>query len=104
MNVILTEPSEKGSYCAKDIFHSRVSVYSLNICLCNALGKWCQPSVWFPFRRIGPPYRWVTVHIINMDEHIRVFRYEDLMGLATVDIVNGRRKWKHDITLCAADL
>ena len=103
INVILTESSAKGSYCAKDIFHSRVSVYSLNVCRCNALGKWCQPTLWFPFSCISPPNRWVTVQVINLDENVRVFRYENFMDFTTIDIVNGGRKWKDCITSCAAD-
>ena len=97
------EPSVKGSYCAKDVFHSRVSVYSLYIRVCNALRKWCQPTIWLPFRRIGPPYRWIAVQVINLHKHVCVFRYEEFLGLATIDIVNGRREWKDYITSCAAD-
>ncbi len=101
INVILIEQLARGSYCGNDLFHSRVSVNSLYICICNALRKWCQPTLRFPLGCVGPPNRWVTVQIIDLDEHVCVFRYKNFMDFATIDIVNGGRKWKDDITSCA---
>ena len=38
-------------------FRSRISIYALDIRPRNALGKWSQPALGFPFGRIGPPNR-----------------------------------------------
>ncbi len=102
INVMLTEQLTTENYCSRDLFDSHVSVYPLYICVCNALRKWFQPTLRFPFSRVGPPNRWVTVQIIDLDEHICVFRYEDFIDFAAIDIVNGGRKREDDITLCAA--
>ncbi len=102
IKVILTEQLATWIYHGKDLFHARVCVYSLYICICNALGE-CQPTLRFPFGRIGSPNRWVTVQIIDVNVHVCVFRYNDFTDFATIDIVYGGRKRKNDITLCAAD-
>src|SRR6266702_736482 len=87
----------------KKIYFARIYVYSLDLCICNAVGTWCQPTFRFPFGRIGTPNRWVTVQMIDLDEHVRIFRYEDFMDFTSVDILNGGRKWENNITLCAVN-
>lgn len=64
------------------------------MCLPDALGKWFQPSLRFPFCRVWPPNRWVAVQIIDVDIHICIFWYEYFMDLASVDVVNrsGKRE------------
>ncbi len=104
MNVILTEQSAIVNYSVVErIYFARICVYSLDIGICNALGKWSQPTFRLPFRRIGPPNRWVTVQIIDLGEHVRIFRYKDFMDFASVDILNGGRKWENNITSCAVN-
>ena len=101
INVILTTKQSVNSVIKKGIYFARICVYALDIRICNALGKWCQPTFRLPFGGIGPPNRWVTVQIIDLNEHVRVFRYEDFVDLASVDVLNGGRKWENNITTCA---
>ena len=89
-------------YCREDLFRSRISIYALDIR--NSLRKWCKPTLRFPFGRISPPNRWVTIQIIDLDVQVCVVRYKDLMNFASVDIVNGGRKREDHITSCAGSL
>jgi hypothetical protein len=98
-NVILTGLVSVERYCRKKLFHSRISIYALDIR--DTLRKWCQPTLRFPFGRIGPPDRWVAMQIIDMDVHVCIVRYKDFVDFASIDIVNGGRKREDDISLCA---
>ena len=77
INVILKDLVSDESHRREDLFHSRISIYALDIR--DAFRKRCQPTLWFPFRRIGPPNRWVAVQIENMGVHVCVFRYKYFM-------------------------
>ena len=99
VNVILTGLVSMERYRREKLFHSHISIYALNIR--DTFRKWCQPTLRFPFSRIGPPDRWVAIQIIDLNVQVCVVRYKDFVDFAAIDIVNGGRKREDDITLCA---